>query len=591
MLPGPVLSAELVTTARRARYYAIRFAYGMILLFFIVLTVGQWYGQEKELWEGRELSLSRLAATGQAVFVAFAVLQGLAVLILTPALAAGAVAGEKRRRTLPYLLASRLSSAEIILGKLCSGLLHTGVFLAIGLPVLSLVSLFGGVDPIAIVLLYVGTLSTACFLAALAVLVSTLARKPGEAIAQVYVLELAWIFGPIMLAALAPQWAANWPKVGSWIKFLVTPLAWSSPLVFSGLISSGGGLVATMAKMIGLQMILAAICVLLAIALLRPTARREGEYVAERGWLGAIGRKLGARRHPEVGDDAMLWKERHVGRTSDTVRLVIRLALLVSGIWLSGATCHFAAPAFLELWHQGYSAVEVYAARETLSYYLRAVCTLVYVAWCLAAASLAAGGIVAEREADTWTSLVATPLGGEEIVRAKMIGAVWATRWLGLVLLAHWLLGLASGAVHPIGFVAVMIETAVFIWFAAALGVSMSLGATTSVRAVSATMAILLTVNGLYLFCCLPLHPDTIVVIAGITPMIEALSLLSYDQIAWLSTNPTSRHESELVLACLFGVLAYAGAALVLTTRALISFDATIDRPRRADYSTQPPAQ
>ena len=36
MLPGPVFNVELITTARRARYYAIRFVYGMILLFFVV---------------------------------------------------------------------------------------------------------------------------------------------------------------------------------------------------------------------------------------------------------------------------------------------------------------------------------------------------------------------------------------------------------------------------------------------------------------------------------------------------------------------------------------------------------------------------
>ena len=81
---------------------------------------------------------------------------------------------------------------------------------------------------------------------------------------------------------------------------------------------------------------------------------------------------------------------------------------------------------------------------------------LFYVAWGLGIASLAAAGVVAEREEDTWTSLIATPLSGEEILRAKMFGAVWGTRWLGVLLLAFWLLGLASGAVHPIGFVAVV---------------------------------------------------------------------------------------------------------------------------------------
>src|SRR4051812_26827733 len=33
---GPVFDAELVTTARRGRYYALRFAYGVTLLTFVV---------------------------------------------------------------------------------------------------------------------------------------------------------------------------------------------------------------------------------------------------------------------------------------------------------------------------------------------------------------------------------------------------------------------------------------------------------------------------------------------------------------------------------------------------------------------------
>ena len=68
----------------------------------------------------------------------------MAVLVLTPAIVAGVIADEKQRKTLQYLMVSRLNSAEIVLGKLFARLLHIGVFLAIGLPVMSLTSLFGG---------------------------------------------------------------------------------------------------------------------------------------------------------------------------------------------------------------------------------------------------------------------------------------------------------------------------------------------------------------------------------------------------------------------------------------------------------------
>src|SRR3954451_8209225 len=105
MLPGPVFNVELVTTARRARYYAIRFAYGMILLFFVVQAAPPTDRGLEGLGEGGESSIADMAATGMRIFLAFAIFQGVAVLLLTPALVAGVVADEKRRKTLNYLMA------------------------------------------------------------------------------------------------------------------------------------------------------------------------------------------------------------------------------------------------------------------------------------------------------------------------------------------------------------------------------------------------------------------------------------------------------------------------------------------------------
>ena len=35
MLPGPVFNVELIASARSARFYALRFLYGAILLFLV----------------------------------------------------------------------------------------------------------------------------------------------------------------------------------------------------------------------------------------------------------------------------------------------------------------------------------------------------------------------------------------------------------------------------------------------------------------------------------------------------------------------------------------------------------------------------
>jgi ABC-type transport system involved in multi-copper enzyme maturation permease subunit len=593
MLPGPVFNVELITTARRARYYAIRFLYGMILLFFVLQSVtGQWQphrGREAALWTGGELTISELAEVGRSIFSTITILQGITVLVLTPAMVAGVVADEKRRKTLHYLMASRLTSAEIILGKLLARLLHVGVFLAVGLPVLSLVSLFGGVEPLGVVLMYAATASTACFLGALSILVSTFSRRPREANSQVYILGIAWLFCPSLIAWLMPMAGGIWGQVYEWVRPVNELVRWSSPMSMTGSFP-GSDPVEACLWMIGLQSAYAVAFVVLSILALRPMFRRDGEGPRRLGWLFDAQRRRRFLPRPGVGDDAMLWKERYVSRTSGVVKVAAAFIMLGVVAALGYATERYATPAFVELWNHGYGASGNYDDRLSFNVYLRTVCTILYVTWCLGAASLAAAGIVGEREEDTWTSLITTPLEGTEILRAKMLGAVWGTRWLGFLLLAFWLLGLAAGSVHPLAFAVVVLETAVFLWFVVALGTFFSLRATTSARAQTATMAVLLVLNGVYLFCCIPLQPNGMFFALGVTPMIEALSLFNYrDLDSALNPSYAYSRQGEAILTCGAGVLSYGAAALVLTIESFTSFDVRVDRPRRGPGRRVPP--
>ena len=119
--------------------------------------------------------------------------------------------------------------------------------------------------------------------------------------------------------------------------------------------------------------------------------------------------------------------------------------------------------------------------------------SLVYL---LGVASDAASGLTLEREKDTWISLIATPLTGTEILRAKMLGAVWNIRHTAFLLLGLWLVGVLVGSVHPFGLLAVLAELAAFTWFTAALGTWISLRAQDTMRALARVMASLLLLNG-----------------------------------------------------------------------------------------------
>jgi len=514
--------------------------------------------------------------------------------LLTPTLVAGVIADERQRKTLHYLLASRLSSGEIILGKLAARLLHVGVFLGLGLPILSLLSLFGGVDPLGVVAYYAATITTAFFLASLSILISTYARRPREAISQVYMLEVAWLFLPSMIDAIGPRSGWPWNEIYPWIAPVNAWVAATSPASLLSLAPRmfGGGPGAfyeAVLWMMGLQASAGAMMVLVAVARLRPIFRKEGQRsrLSKRWGAASRGRRFLAR--PECGDDAMLWKERYVSRTSASTKLLGGLVVFACVLGVLYGVYEFARPAFIELWEHGYTASNAYSERASLNRFLRSVGTLLYVVWALGIASASSSGLSSEREEDTWTSLIATPMGGLEIIRAKMIGAVWGTRGLGVLMIFLWLVGLATGAVHPFGFAAVLLATPVFLWFVNALGTIVSLKSKTTGRSLVTTVAILLVVNGGYMMCCIPLEPDTVLIAAGVTPMIEAMALMSYNDVNNLfSTSHNGRHrEFEMFVTCLLGLITYAVAATVLTNMAITRFDEAADRPRRPLISFQ----
>ena len=125
--------------------------------------------------------------------------------------------------------------------------------------------------------------------------------------------------------------------------------------------------------------------------------------------------------------------------------------------------------------------------------------------WLLAVAGASASGVTVEREQDTWDSLISTPLTGWEILRGKAVGAIWGLRGFGGLFSLFWLVGLAAGAVHPLGLLLALLVVGLLTWFVVALGTYASLTARTTSRALTATIAILLFLNFGYLAVLYPI--------------------------------------------------------------------------------------
>ena len=51
-----------------------------------------------------------------------------------------------------------------------------------------------------------------------------------------------------------------------------------------------------------------------------------------------------------------------------------------------------------------------------------------------------------------------------------MLAALWQMRWILTTLLVLWTIGLIAGAIHPLGYLAVVLEVAASTWFFLARG-------------------------------------------------------------------------------------------------------------------------
>lgn len=613
MLPGPVFNVELLTSSRRPRYYALRVVYGLALLVLIWQNYSHW-----DRYNGSVLAPQQMTQFARTTFSSILILQGVVVLSMTCSLCAGVIANEKQRKTLHYLLASTLTSPEIILGKLMARMLHVAVFLAIGLPVMSMLSLFGGVDPLFALLATLGSLSTAFALACMAVLCSTLAKRVREAISMAYLLEGAWLALPLLARTALPY---SYPEFYTWVRplndwlFAATPWGPLQASTSLGSSMTAWPLIEATLWMMGLQLGAGAAFLGLAVWRLRPVFKaQEGSTSTRFLGIPLPGRKTGRFRlfgRRSLGDRAMIWKELFTSRTSGAAQVagivIGGLIVCVVGYW----TYQFGSEAVWESWanpndpsldgNLSYRYADGFRKRTEFNFFLRYLTTAVEVVCILAAAVGGANCLTCEREDDTWISLIATPMDGREIVGAKMLGVLWKLRWaIGLVAV-EWVVGTLCGAVHPVGLLFQLVEFVVFVCFATALGTYFSLVSKSTWRSQSTTMGLLVMCSGGYLACCCPMmtsgRSGTILYAAGCMPMILGVSLMSpmeYTDVFVRGQTGSYGPNGigELILMCIVGTVFYAVMAFTLSVAAFAGFDKAAGRPRRdADAPPPPPAK
>ncbi len=180
---GPVFSYECLTNARRWQLYAMR-SFGVASL---LLAMGAIAASQDAIFEGR--SVEEYSQLGTSYFYAMIGVELALVMLAAPAATAGAICLDRSRGTLEHMMATDLSDAEIVLGKLAARVLPVIALVSCSLPVLAISTFLGGIDLFATTVAFAVILAVAVFGCTLAMALSVWARKPHEVIMAVF---MAW---------------------------------------------------------------------------------------------------------------------------------------------------------------------------------------------------------------------------------------------------------------------------------------------------------------------------------------------------------------------------------------------------------------
>lgn len=581
MLAGPIFRVEMVSAARRDRYFWLRVIYALIILFVLwTVYINLSLGATRPGGELVGASIRERAQAAAYFFVAFSWVQLIGLLAVAPAMAVGTIATERERRTIEYLFATDLSNSEIVLGKTIARLLLVCKFALVSLPILLVFRLLGGIpaDLVAASFLIAG--STALVLTALSVCISVWSKRSRDASIRVYLVLAALLFLPPMLGTVFRFTLGNtwwWRYFDPAIAFLME----LNPLVVLG---ESMGPATGLGAGFNFQPVLymagwhAAIAVGL-VALSTLAVRRVHLREASRGATTKRPRlRLPSlpRFRPELGDDPVLWKEAFAATAKTKLGFVGFVAVAALGLTALGAI-FYAFATIVDSGNGSYYSTPAHQYSEFLAGFTGFVGTGVL----LLIAARASGLVTVEKERDCWISLVSTPLSGAEVIRGKTLGNLYAARWGFALLLFAWLLGMTFDVGIALAAVGTMLALVLCSWFVTVLGLLYSLKSATSLRSLGFTLAVGVIVGGGYLFCCCPViaasgNPDDFMMI-GFAPCMPFL--LVYPPMAFATQNWGPHSEMmQLTMAYGLGLVGYLVACVVMTNYLVQEFDALSGR-------------
>lgn len=137
---------------------------------------------------------------GVVTFSALSLTQLGLLILAAPGLTAGAISGEREKQTLDLLLVTRMTPAQVVIGKLLAAVGFALLMMVASLPIYGILYLFGGVSYYRLGLIAIVYVVTVLLLGSVGLYFSAVFKRTQAAVVAAYSLTIGWIASSPILA-------------------------------------------------------------------------------------------------------------------------------------------------------------------------------------------------------------------------------------------------------------------------------------------------------------------------------------------------------------------------------------------------------
>ncbi len=504
-LTGPIFDKELRVSSRRKRTYVLRFVYLCLLTLFVVLA---WLSMMRiSSYTSAAYRISRMSEAGKVIIASIVWFQFCAIQLVAVVMLSNAISDEIYHKTLGILMSTPINSFQIVMGKLLSKLWQLLILLAISIPLLAIVRVFGGVPWEFVISSACITLTAAIFAASVSMYFSIRSRRAYAVILKtLFVGGVLFAFLPWLLVMLVNDFYLD----TTLLPWIIQPnpfasLALNSTVMMAPRASSGMPFFSWPLHC-GIMLGASAVILSLTVKAVRKVALRQAT-----GEAGVFVRRRQRRAHKRAEREGSSAEVSTAGRIrrvkgSPIIWKELRTPLLRGGkvaaiIGISAAIFATGTTYAVCIKEDCLGSSETHAVYAVIFVILGTLCTAV----------LSATAITSEKEARTWPILLATPLSDWHILVGKAFGIFRKCSPIWLFLAGHVIVFTIVGFIHPIAIVHMAMLVAWIVFFFTGTGLYFSSCFKRTTAAVVMNFGL-----GLMLWVIVPMLLGLTLVISGI---------------------------------------------------------------------------